>query len=383
LWKRKTFQRAQNLRQVLNVSQVNSLIINYLCFDWSFINSYLTFKKGIMFKKILSPSKIGCVSLFLWMSPMSWGQDYYFSNAAANKALLNPSWVGDLNLSMPMTQVGVQYRRQAGENFGANQYETMAATFQWSHPVRYVNHWGLGGQFCRDNVESGFFKRTQMEISGFYSQFLWKSDAGRSLRRTYASIGMSGGVSQGQLGALRWVSEYETGTYTKLPELHQFPNELVMRVHTGVMIQSYNEERNGWDLGLSAFQLNRPKLQGMSDSSRVSVRWAIHGSYSIPLGRWQPKIQAVYLRQGDVSQQILGIWLPFDLKHQVGIAGNYRLIRGNWGGNVNTLNLMLKCEFSSVDFYVSYDANVGTLNLQNRYQNAFELGTLIKIYKKN
>jgi hypothetical protein len=227
-------------------------------------------------------------------------------------------------------------------------------------------------------------------LSGYYSRFLFKTDGGKTLRRYYLIGAFSAGVSQQRLSdKLRWVQGYNpnNGQYQEslLGGMHPVPTidnyqHIQPTVNVGAMFQALNGEGNGYELGISAFHLNRPNQSWFAnDQALLNSRWAVHGSASIPIFRsWQPKLSMVYVMQGISKQVQASIRLPLSATHQ----GLSLELAQRWhSATAKTGIVGIHFRQPTLEFLVSYEMNLDGFKPINAFNNALEAGLIFKLKK--
>ena len=319
-------------------------------------------------------------------------QDARFNHLTASPLLINPALTGVMPGQLRVT---ANYQELFASVLGPDAYRGYAAGLELRNPAGNGNFYGLGLQVQRDEAGASDYTRTSGLLSASYQQQIVGSRRGRG-----PSHFLSGGAQFGfgqrgvDLNKL-WFSEqyfvdpvtrdaYVDRTLATGEPIAGSGSVIFADFSAGLAWFATLGERAGAYAGAAAYHLTEPDVSlvdGQTDP--VQRRYTAYAGGELPLGRgYASLLPAARLNlQGPATSALVGSNLRYTQRAWREIAmriGLWAQLTNQEVGRlgVGTTLVSLGLETERLQFGVSYDINVGTLNPVTNGRGGFELSVI-------
>jgi type IX secretion system PorP/SprF family membrane protein len=321
-------------------------------------------------------------TLFLcWLAAQTtaFTQDSQFSDYTYSKLSLNPAWVAT---QTEPYEIASQYRNQWSPVLGAAAYNTVtsSATFWRKQGIYSHSRWGGGAQFAYDRAGSAGLSQTQAHLAGFYSKYITDSDFLLRNLRHRLTLGSTFGFLQNRIddAALRWVEQYENGSFNPSlnPPMYLENNrKRALDVNVGLLWHAYNPSKQGFEIGLGLFHLNKPNMSWTAQPNYVPLRMTLLAQVTHDI--WNHRAQINYyghfLKQSVAYQVNGGAKIAFKLKMwRLSCGTGLRFTSGLMPFESLLSHLSLSNE--QFELALNHDFTLGSLRPANHFNNAIEIG---------
>jgi type IX secretion system PorP/SprF family membrane protein len=310
-------------------------------------------------------------------------QDAYFSNFYRSYALSNPSGIvlqDDINLT-------VLHRSQwtnIVQPFSTSQFEGYYGVKKANSNEKLFS---VGFSFINERLgNNGYLNRNNLSIIGAYNLKLNSSQ--------HLSAGLKLGYFNGStdVNALTSGSQFQNGFFQSsnpLGEIISNPVSSGLEVSPSVTWYQHDSENHYKHfIGLTAFNINTPKLSSQVQGYNLPMRFAISTGSRVYIKDLTLLPRAMASLQGNQTQIIAGSDIVYAIPNKpypgkntesttsIGLGGYYRL------GDAAILSLKYLSKF--IDVGISYDFSTSQISDPlNTNGNSFELFADYKIKQKD
>jgi type IX secretion system PorP/SprF family membrane protein len=316
------------------------------------------------------------VYIFIFFSPLVYGQDIHFSQFNETPLLINPAMTGS---SKGNFRMGVNYREQW--TYFTNAYKTVSAFtdakfFQGSRQSE--NYLGLGLFLFNDVSGDGEMGNTQVGFSAAYCKEL--------IDKHIFSMGFMG--SYGNRGidvsALRWDSQYNN---------YQFDNDVASGESFYTFYQNYSDLSAGirykyrhnrylrFKVGSSLNHINAIQYSYSNIESEILKRKLIvHGdlTYLAKSTAIELKPSFLYIRQGLQQDLVFGLNVKYQIKEtnqNSKFLENY-VCFGVFNRLRDSYILMIALSHKNTRIGINYDINSSPLSKASNHRGAVEISLI-------
>jgi type IX secretion system PorP/SprF family membrane protein len=317
------------------------------------------------------------VSLGLMILELSHAQDPSFSQFFSSPLNINPALTGNINGDWRLMS---NFR---DEWIGpASPYMTGTISYDQKilqHHIPNVeekNTLGIGGMLMYDNAMSGIMRSMYGSLNLAYSIQLAETETmshrlGLGFGATYAhrSIDFSQLDFQEQFTG--------TGFNTNLPTGENGLSNMKSYISASVgILYSYTTENSNFDLGVSAYHVNKPKQTFLKDNNQVlPVRKVAHANFETFVNdRVVLNANAIYQMQSSTRYFSAGAALGYYLESDAGTM----LTAGLWYWSKNAVIPYVGITYKDYQFGFSYDITTSKLNRAARKPDTWEVSIIIR-----
>lgn len=146
------------------------------------------------------------------------------------------------------------------------------------------------------------------------------------------------------------------------------------------LLYSVSSEKSNFDLGVSAFHVNRPKQTFLQDKDQVlPVRYVVHANFEQFINdETVINLNTIYQRQLTAKYYSVGGAIGYILPNTQGMMVN----AGLWYWSRNALVPYIGFVINNYQFGFSYDMTTSKLNTASKKPNTWELSLIIKGKKR-
>ncbi len=312
----------------------------------------------------------------IFIATITHAQDPSFSQFFASPLNINPALTGNINADWRAIS---NFRNQwIGP---ASPYVTGTASydrklFQKKYPgMEEGNIFGAGVMLMYDRAMAGVVNSTYASMNVSYKI---KLTDGKLKHRLGAGFGANYGHRRIDFGGIDFEEQFTGyGFNTNLPTGESSLSNMkpYISVNSG-LIYSITSEFSNFDVGVSAFHVNRPRQTFLKDDKQnLAIRKVVHGNFETFLSEslvlnanaiWQQQSSAEYFSFGAA----LGYYLPTEQNLMLNLGVWY------WSGNAIVPYVGLAWEDYQVG--MSYDVTTSKLNRANDKPNTWELSLIIR-----
>lgn len=310
---------------------------------------------------------------------VSEAQDPNFSQFFASPLTLNPAFTGKFD---GLFRMAGNYRNQWPSINNAFVTKTASADFHLLKGyLSDIDRWGIGGLFMSDQNGNGALTTNQFSLSTAYHKGL-DEDGYHQI-----GVGFQGSYTNKTLDVYKLKFEDQltslgfTGATSEI-----FPqSNLTVKyvdINAGVL---YNGSTNGYNnfyLGASMYHINRPKETFQGGQFYLNSRTTIMGGGRLPTDQYNAfHFSANYSFQANANNLMFGGAYAMNLNYDEDNPVNVYM--GAWARFNNVTDALIPyvgLEFGDVQFGVTYDVNISSLQPASNSRGGLEL-SLIYIKK--
>lgn len=296
---------------------------------------------------------------------------------------INPALVGNQNHKWKMTAI---YREQS--YIPHEPFRTTSASFDMNAPINAWsgNIWGFGLSGLDDRQGDAFIRNTNILGSFSIGQYL-----DPQLKHSM-SIGFQGGIANRAIDYgeaywnRQWVGEgFDTEVETGEPLLTDVRN--YFDLSTGVQYSYYSGDLIEFTGGVGVFHVTRPdvSLYGDTANTKLSRRATVHLDFVHRIrdnSMFALRPSVLYSRQAQRANLRAGTDFQFLFNEGTRTTGKRSESSISFGlfgrvafpemGTVYDVLGTISMDFAGFSFGAGYDIPVGTYNMINGYEGAFE-----------
>lgn len=316
----------------------------------------------------------------------AFAQDPHFSQFYYSPLTLNPALTGNMNGTW---RVGVNYRNQWGSITAPAVYATPSAfaDFKLLSGRFSGNYLGLGVLFLTDKAGDGQLTTSSAMLSVAYHQSLDNSG-----NYHLSAGGMWGWTQKGiDLTRLDFYDEF-TGTGFKPGFASLDPIQNTRFAYTdlmgGISFDALLTDYSRFTLGAAISHISKPNesFYGPASDNQIGTRYTVHagGTFGIN-NKVYIMPYALYQLQTSAQELVAGTAVGYNFspsRYKVGTIVYGGLFTRQGDAFIPTVGVMM----NGVQFGVSYDVNVSSLNVATGGQGGFEVAVVYtsgKPSKKN
>jgi type IX secretion system PorP/SprF family membrane protein len=304
-------------------------------------------------------------------------QDPAFSQFFSSPLNINPALTANINADWRV----ISNLRNQWIN-PANPYMTGTISFdrkimQNKMPgVDEGNVWGIGGMFMYDHSFDGIQKSIYGSANLSYRMKLMENEV------TTHRLGLGFGAIYGRrfinFGRLDFEEQFVgNGFNTNLPTGEVALENMKPYLSSSAgLTYSITSEKSNFDLGVSAFHINKPRQTFLKDENQVlPVRHVIHANYERYLNeRVVLNVNTIYQFQKEATYYSIGGALGY----YVGGQQDVLLNGGIWYWSDNAVIPYFGILYKDMQFGFSYDITTSKLNEAPKRPNTFELAFIFR-----
>jgi type IX secretion system PorP/SprF family membrane protein len=237
------------------------------------------------------------------------------------------------------------------------------------------NSFGAGTMMMYDRAMGGVVKSTYMSLNISYRV---KLTDGKYKHRLGAGFGSIYGHRRIDFTGIDFEEQFTGyGFNTNLPtgETSLSSMKPYFSVSTG-LLYSITSENSNFDLGVSAFHVNKPKQTFLKDENQyLPMRKVVHSNFETLLSESLVlNLNAVYQSQSTAEYYsfggALGYYLPY--------YNDLMLNAGIWYWSKNAVIPYVGLAYKDYQFGLSYDVTVSKLRQANDKPNTYELSLIVR-----
>jgi type IX secretion system PorP/SprF family membrane protein len=325
-------------------------------------NSTNRFYKNLFFHPVRNLRK-GVLVLFLFLSTLTYAQDFHLSQYDAPPLFLNPAMTGMFD---GYYRIHAHYRSQWSSVI-KNPFTTAGLSFDM--PVR---KFGVGLQVFNYRAGQGDYNVFSALLSVGYDVVFDKQN------NHHLALGVQGGIVQKSvnLNKLTFGNQYTTnnggGFDSGIPngEMFSNPNYLIHDINAGFLYYyAKDNSRLNPFIGMSAFHLTQPTETFLASSNKLPIRYYFHGGVKININE---KIQllpkCIYMRQINDREFTATLLLHYFLQD----SDTY-LIFGPTYRNKDAAIIEAGIKKGRYTCRISYDVNTSSLKNVSDHRGGFEI----------
>jgi type IX secretion system PorP/SprF family membrane protein len=240
---------------------------------------------------------------------------------------------------------------------------------------------GIGGMLMFDNAMSGIVKSTYASLNLSYSVKLAEGEG--FTHRLGLGFGATYGHRSIDYSRLDFEEQFTgTGFNTSLPTGENALSNMKAFVSANVgILYSYTTETSNFDLGVSAFHVNKPKQTFLKDANQdLAIRKVAHANFETFLNeRLVLNANAIYQQQSTASYFSIGGALGYYLGDDAGTMLN----AGTWYWSKNAIIPYVGITYKDYQFGLSYDVTTSKLNQAARKPATWEFSLIIRGKQKS
>lgn len=306
-------------------------------------------------------------------------QDPHFSQFYSSPLTLNPAFTGKFDGNI---RFAANYRNQWPTIDHA--YETGTASVDFpilKNKISYRDTWGVGLMGYTDKSAAGAVKFNYFSVSTAFHKGLDEdgyTQIGGGFQATYSNMlintsSLKFGDQLTPLGFTGVTNETFNGSQLKANYFD---------LNGGILFTTSSSDRNNWYLGVSAYHINRYRLQ-FTDTGYflLSPRFTFHGGGYFPVGdRLTLHVNALYSTQAGAHETLLGGAFQIPVKDDPDNPVNF--YAGAWMRFGDALIPYIGLEYGQFRLGSTYDINTSSLKAASQSRGGIEL-SLIYIFKQD
>jgi type IX secretion system PorP/SprF family membrane protein len=303
-------------------------------------------------------------------------QDPHFTQFYAAPLTVNPAYTGVFS---GKTRLMSNYRQQwksASANYNT---VTLAVDHKVGSGAEGQNPLNFGIMLMNDQSISGVVKSNYITGTASYHVRLDEEDT----KNIGLGLSASYGSRQVDFSGLSFSNQFMgSGFNTTLPSGEAGLNNLkpFFSVGAGLLLQSNNfDEGNFFDVGISAYHLNKPEQTVMKDDYQyVPLRFSVQGSFQKYLSEEVLlNFKALYQYQANIKYFLGG----FSAEKLLGENKGQMIGAGLWYRSGDALSPYVRLGFGKFLIGASYDMTISTLKSSTNPARSYEL-SLQYIFKE-
>ena len=320
-------------------------------------------------KKVVSPITV----MFLLMTISSYGQDPSFSQFFSSPLNINPALTANINTDWRViSNIRDQWVGLASPYAtGTISYDTKIMQNKYPN-VSENNFVGLGGMLMYDRAMSGIVKSSYASLDLSYNITIAEDDNSNKHR-----LGIGFGAIYGRryvdFSKLDFEEQFTgSGFNTGLPTGEAFLSNMkpFVSASTG-LVYSYSNEKSNLDIGIAAFNVNKPKQTFLQDQNQyLAMRSVAHINFETFINdRVVFNSNGIYQTQAKASYLSFGAALGYYLDE-----GEETMITGGlWYSSKNAIIPYAGIAYKDFQFGLTYDATISKLAVSATNLTTWEL----------
>lgn len=314
----------------------------------------------------------------LTMTKSMYGQDPSFAQYYSSPLNINPALAGNINSAWRLiSNVRSQWFDPSSPNVtGTISFDKRHINSQNNYKPISENVFGIGGMLMYDQAMDGALKSNYASLNLSYNIKL--SSESYSVHKLGIGFGTTYGRKTIDVNRLTFQDQFTgNGFNISLPTGESALSNMkgYISASTG-LIYSMTSENTNFDMGISAFHVNKPVQTFFNDQHQyLAMRKVIHSNFETYLndnlilginGIYQFQNEAKYTSVG----AILGVSLPGE--------SNVMLNAGGWYWHQNALVPYIGVAVKAFQFGLTYDINTTRINQALLRPNTFEISLIVR-----
>lgn len=304
----------------------------------------------------------------------AWGQDPSFSQFFSSPLNINPALTANINGKWRfISNLRDQWIGPASP------YATGTVSFDTRVLEKKIpegSTFGVGGMMMYDKAMQGALKSTYLSLNTSVNITLSEGDATQRL-----GIGIGGifGSKRVDFTKLNFGEQFTGyGFDTNLPTTESALSNMKPYLSTSVgILYSITTDNSNLDIGAAGFHLTRPKQSVLDDPNQyLAARYVGHANFETYLNdQLVLNANAIYQRQETTEYFSFGGGLGYFLSDD---PEEVALNLGLWYWSKNAFIPYIGVRYHNIQFGLSYDITISTLNRAAEKPKSFELSLIIR-----
>lgn len=277
---------------------------------------------------------------------------------------IRDQWVG---AASPYTTGTISYDGK----LQASQYENAPET----------NYFGLGAMLMYDKAMGGIQKSTYASLNGSYNIKITE-DQYNNTHKLSMGFGLIYGQKKIDISKLNFEEQFTgKGFDINLPSGEEGLSN--MKPYTSLsagLVYSVSSETNNFDIGVSAFHLNKPKQSYVQDENQfLAIRKVAHANFeTIVNDQLVLSTNAIYQNQANANYISVGGSLGYrlDTEEETMVNG------GLWYWSKNAVIPYVGLSYKNLQVGFSYDVTISKLAQAAKKPSTFEVSLILRGTKK-
>lgn len=315
--------------------------------------------------------RIGLIFFFLLTANFFFAQDIHWTQFHENPVFLNPAHSGSF---------------RGDHRFVANyrdQWRSVTKPFQTisvSYDTKLKNpKFGLGVLFFNDQAGDGKFKTFELQVSPSY-RFAISKD---SLHRMQTGVQIALNHRQFSFPNFYFDEQYNGLTFdpnSPITEDLQTTKKTNLSVGAGFIYQYYKNQRENFNFGFAAFNINQPNQGFYGEKVKRDLRLNLYARANLKLTEDFDVIPTAMIQfQGTYRELLLGGLLKYHLNPDI---NDYKAIyAGLLFRTKDAVFLNLGVEYHTWQVGVSYDVNFSSLKPASNGKGGLEISLRYIIHR--
>ena len=279
-------------------------------------------------------------------------QDVHWSQFYDNPVFLNPANSGNFNGTSRFNALYRDQWRSVSKPF-------QTFSFSYDTQVGEKKEFGLGILVFNDVVGDGKFKTLEVQLAPSYQKLL-AEDSSKTLR-----FGLQLALNHRSFTFPNFYFDEQYNGVSYDPNL-PITEDLVqdkktnISIGSGVGYQHHFDSKKSIQIGVSAFNINRPNQGFYGEKVQRDIRLSIYSIVELKTSSKTALLPAfIFQKQGTYSEFIIGSRFKYILSD--GIKNKKALFTGVFLRTGDALNLNLGLNYNTWYFSVNYDINFSSL----------------------
>jgi type IX secretion system PorP/SprF family membrane protein len=312
------------------------------------------------------------------MVKTSYGQDPSFSQFFSSPLNVNPALTGNINGDWRMISNLRDEWIQPASPYATGTVSFDKKILQENIPnVPEKNVFGIGGMLMYDYAMGGVVKGTYASLDLSYNIKIAEDGYGNS-HRLGIGVGVIYGHRYVDFSRLNFQEQFVgTGFNTNMPTGEAALSNMRSYISsTAGLLYSFKTEKSNFDIGVSAYHLNKPKQTFLADPNQyLPMRKVIHSNFETFLNeRVVLNANGIYQEQGGTHYFSVGSAVGYYLDPDGATIFNV----GLWYWSNNAMVPYVGFTYNDLQLGLSYDATVSKLAQTASKPSTFELSLILR-----
>lgn len=316
------------------------------------------------------------------LSVTSFAQDPSFAQYFSSPLNINPALTANINSDWRLiTNIRDQWVGPASPyTTGTISYDTKMGTNDYENAPE-SNYFGLGGMLMYDKAMGGIQKSTYASLNGSYNVKLTEDQYGNT-HKLSMGFGLIYGRKTIDISKLDFEEQFTGSCFdTNLPTGETALSN--MKPYTSLsagLVYSVSSETNNFDIGASAFHLNKPKQSYVQDENQfLAIRKVVHANFETVVNdQVVLSTNAIYQNQAQANYVSVGGSLGYrlDTEEETMVNG------GLWYWSKNAVIPYVGLSYKDLQVGFSYDITISKLAQAAKKPSTFEVSLILRGSKK-
>jgi type IX secretion system PorP/SprF family membrane protein len=302
---------------------------------------------------------------------LSDAQDIHFSQFNNSPLMINPALTGEF---IGKGRFILNYRNQ-WRSVSKNSYRTYA----FSSDRSFMKEKFSGGlSIFKDQAGDGNMSISQINLSAASKVQMNKNN--------FLKLGMQTTWSQRHIdeSMLTWNSQYDGNTINpnlSSGESNYQENFSYIDFATGLLWTHRMKDKTKLNIGFSAFHVNQPKYNFLSDTKTLNVRWCEHADISVLLSPDYTLYPSILIMQQGPSKEInIGAIAKYNLGNNskyTGILKSSSIFFGAYYRYQDALIVYTRLDYrNQLDICFTYDINISKFIVASNARGGLEISLI-------